>query len=262
MRIRSFLPSALRPLLAAMVLSSAMAGPACAVPAPGDPILEARDALRKRDAKRLVTLRNAVRAEQHGLAMWVDYWELGNRISEVRADEVEAFYTRWSGTYVEDRLRNDWLLELGNRRDWARFARDYPRFRMNDDREVSCYWHADRAPGGAVGARRGARAVVRPARQRRRLLADGQHAGRGQGAGQRRRVDEAAPERREGRARLARQVATLIDKHAAADTSELLDNPARYLRRQSGTPTRNHLELVAAGCRARWPATMPMPPPV
>jgi soluble lytic murein transglycosylase len=36
-------------------------------------------------------------------------------------------------------LRNDWLLELGRRRDWAAFARDLPRFRMNDDREVTCY---------------------------------------------------------------------------------------------------------------------------
>ena len=52
---------------------------------------------------------------------------------------MEAFYPRWPGTYVEDRLRNDWLLELGRRRDWANFSRDFPRFRMNDDREVTCY---------------------------------------------------------------------------------------------------------------------------
>ena len=38
------------------------------------------------------------------------------------ADELDAFYARWPGTYVEDRLRNDWLLELGKRRDWVNFA--------------------------------------------------------------------------------------------------------------------------------------------
>ncbi|HVQ06051.1 MAG TPA: lytic transglycosylase domain-containing protein, partial [Burkholderiaceae bacterium] len=65
-----------------------------------DPINEARDALRKRDAKRLLTLRNSTRAEAHPLAPWVDYWEIGNRISDVRSDEVEAFYQRWSGSYV------------------------------------------------------------------------------------------------------------------------------------------------------------------
>ena len=56
------------------------------------------------------------------LAMWVDYWELTNRLGEVQQAELDAFVQRWSGSYVEDRLRNDWLLELGRRRDWANFA--------------------------------------------------------------------------------------------------------------------------------------------
>ena len=73
------------------------------------------------------------------------------------------------GTYVEDRLRNDWLLELGRRRDWAAFARDFPRFRMNDDREVTLLRAADRAPRRQGRARRGARRLVRAARRRRRL---------------------------------------------------------------------------------------------
>ena len=44
------------------------------------------------------------------------------RIKELTVDEVEAFYARWPGSYVEDRLRNDWLLELGRRRDLAEGA--------------------------------------------------------------------------------------------------------------------------------------------
>lgn len=43
------------------------------------------------------------------------------------------------GSYQEDRLRNDWLLLLGQRRDWTRFAVTAPNYRMNDDREVRCY---------------------------------------------------------------------------------------------------------------------------
>ncbi len=105
---------------------------------PGDStVVDAREALRKKDRVRLSALKQ--QAAGHPLAMWVEYWELNNRLNEATVDEVEAFYTRWAGTYVEDRLRNDWLLELGKRRDWANLARDYPRFRMNDDREVSCY---------------------------------------------------------------------------------------------------------------------------
>ena len=78
-------------------------------------------------------------AERNPLAMWVDYWELSNRINEVQPAEFAAFAQRWSGTYVEDRLRNDWLLELVRRRDRATFAAEFPRFRMNDDREVTCF---------------------------------------------------------------------------------------------------------------------------
>lgn len=104
-----------------------------------EPLLDARDAFRKRDRVRLAALRDATVAAQHPLAMWVAYWDANARLSELQQADLEAFYSRWPGTYVEDRLRNDWLLELGRRRDWANFVVDYPRFNLNDDREVSCY---------------------------------------------------------------------------------------------------------------------------
>ncbi|MEO5770802.1 MAG: transglycosylase SLT domain-containing protein, partial [Burkholderiaceae bacterium] len=113
-------------------------GPASAQTAP-DLAVEAREALRKKDSARLTQLRDRAVAERHSLAPWVDYWELGSRLAQAQQPELEAFYTRWSGSYVEDRLRNDWLLEIGKRRDWANVAREFPRFRMNDDREVTCY---------------------------------------------------------------------------------------------------------------------------
>jgi soluble lytic murein transglycosylase len=129
--------------LAALTLALLSALP-CAVPlahaqSVDDIVVEARDALKKRDRVKLAAARSLVNAERHPLAPWVEYWELGNRLAQATTDEVEDFYRRWSGSYVEDRLRNDWLLELGRRRDWMAFSRDYPRFRMNDDREVSCY---------------------------------------------------------------------------------------------------------------------------
>jgi soluble lytic murein transglycosylase len=102
-------------------------------------VLEAREAFRRRDATRLATLRSALHTQGHPLTSWVDYWEMHARLGSLNAEEVEAFYTRWRGRYVEDRLRNDWLLELGRRRAWTAFANDLPRFRMNDDREVTCY---------------------------------------------------------------------------------------------------------------------------
>lgn len=121
----------------ALVLGTLLGPAACAQTAPDSAIVDARDALTRKDRPRLAALKAGTVG--HPLAQWVDYWELGNRLNEVPVAEVEAFYARWPGTYVEDRLRNDWLLELGKRRDWANFARDFPRFRMNDDREVTCY---------------------------------------------------------------------------------------------------------------------------
>jgi hypothetical protein len=41
--------------------------------------------------------------------------------------EVQDFFARYPGTYQEDRLRNDWLLLLGQRRDWDHLRRrTYP----------------------------------------------------------------------------------------------------------------------------------------
>jgi len=104
-----------------------------------DVIRDAHDAFLRRDRNQLATLRATALTNRLPLAPWVDYWELTNRLAEVSADEVEQFYARWPGSYVEDRLRNDWLLEVGHRHDWEAFKRDYPRFRMNDDRSVTCY---------------------------------------------------------------------------------------------------------------------------
>ena len=104
-----------------------------------DPLLDARDAFRRRDRVKLAALRDATATAQHPLAMWVAYWDANLRLSELQQADLDLFYSRWSGSYVEDRLRNDWLLELGRRRDWANFVIDFPRFKLNDDREVTCY---------------------------------------------------------------------------------------------------------------------------
>jgi soluble lytic murein transglycosylase len=136
-----------RLLGAVVVAAAALSLPQPALRAQGGPVVQgadaivvdARDALRRRDRDALAATRAAANAAQHPLAMWVEYWELQNRLVSAQQDDLDAFYARWPDTYVEDRLRNDWLLELGRRRDWRHFAIDQARFRMNDDREVACY---------------------------------------------------------------------------------------------------------------------------
>jgi len=102
-------------------------------------LLRARDALRRADAATLRSVRDSLAASRHPLAQWADYFDLSQRLDRAQQPELDAFYARWPASYVEDRLRNDWLLELGRRGDWANFRVEMPRFRMNDDRDVSCY---------------------------------------------------------------------------------------------------------------------------
>ena len=125
--------------LVGVVLAATAAPQPAQAQDPNGTVLDAREALRKRDRVRLAALRAKAAAEANPLAMWVEYWELGNRLAEAQQPELNAFADRWSGSYVEDRLRNDWLLELGRRRDWTNFSAEFPRFRMNDDRQVTCY---------------------------------------------------------------------------------------------------------------------------
>jgi len=100
-------------------------------------ILEMSQAFKKADARRLTALLPQVRG--HALEPWGAYWELRARLETAAPSEIQEFLTRFAGTYQEDRLRNDWLLLLGQNREWGTFMAEYPNFRMNDDRSVRCY---------------------------------------------------------------------------------------------------------------------------
>jgi soluble lytic murein transglycosylase len=102
-----------------------------------DAVVEMNTAFKNGDKKRLAAL--LPQARGHALEPYAAYWELKARLGEASAAEVQNFLTQYAGTYQEDRLRNDWLLLLGQRRDWANFAELHPSYRMNDDREVKCY---------------------------------------------------------------------------------------------------------------------------
>ncbi|RDD94600.1 lytic transglycosylase domain-containing protein [Acidovorax sp. BoFeN1] len=126
----------LTPLVAAAVLAAA--APLVQAQNRGDDtLLEMQQAFRKGDRKKLEQLLPAVRG--HALEPWAAYWELKARLNEATSQEVQAFMQRYAGSYQEDRLRNDWLLLLGQRRDWGQFAEQHPHYRMSDDREVRCY---------------------------------------------------------------------------------------------------------------------------
>jgi soluble lytic murein transglycosylase len=234
-------------LLAAIAL--AMPAPVRAAPAGTDPqvgtVLDAREALRKRDRKALAALRAQANAEGNPLALWVEYWELLNRLGEAQQPELTAFAERWSGSYVEDRLRNDWLLELGRRRDWANFSAEFPRFKMNDDRQVTCYSLVTEQLGGRDIKAAGIAAWMAQKEEDdgcallAAVLVDTRQM---TSVDIWRKIRLAAEA---GKPRAARQAAVLLGHAVATSVGEIFEGPARYLGKKAGAVSaRVDAELV------------------
>ncbi|MFN4005628.1 MAG: transglycosylase SLT domain-containing protein [Hylemonella sp.] len=137
MQFQAILTSLALALGLALPLAEAAQTKAAARPSQDALITDMAEAYKKLDRRRLSALLPQVRG--HVLEPWAAYWELSARLDEASAEEVRQFFQRYAGTYQEDRLRAEWLLLLGKRRDWAAFAAEYPRYRMQDDASIRCY---------------------------------------------------------------------------------------------------------------------------
>ena len=224
--------------------------PAASAPAPAatadSVILDMREAFRRGDKARLASLLPLVRG--HALEPWAAYWGLKVRLEDASAQDVQDFLTRYAGTYQEDRLRNDWLLLAGKRRDWATFAQELPRFRMADDAEVRCYATAMQALQGASVSREAVQAVRRDWWAQRsegdgcQLAADVLHQ-----AGQISAADlwmKARLAMEAGRPGMARSAVALDAPDAAATVAQISNGAARYLASRAAVGTRKGQELI------------------
>ena len=120
-----------------VALPAAAQSPSAALSRADETVLEMGQAFRRGDRARLANL--LPQTKGHPLEPWAAYWELQARLDTASSDEIRSVMARYAGTYQEDRLRNDWLLLLGQRRDWVNFAQEHPQYRMGDDRDVRCY---------------------------------------------------------------------------------------------------------------------------
>ena len=91
-------------------------------------VVEMNQAFKRGDRKKLAAL--LPQARGHALEPYAAYWELKARLDQASARDVQDFFARYPGTYQEDRLRADWLLLLGQRRDWPAFEAEYSNYRM------------------------------------------------------------------------------------------------------------------------------------
>jgi len=133
-----------RSILAALTLGAALSLAAGAAHAQSndltradEAVLDMAQAFKQRDRKRLASLLPTAKGSP--LEHWAAYWELSNRLDDASKAEIEGFLSRYGGSYQEDRLRADWLLQLGRNRDWATFRQQFAQYRMGDDRSIQCY---------------------------------------------------------------------------------------------------------------------------
>ncbi|RPE73085.1 soluble lytic murein transglycosylase [Tibeticola sediminis] len=206
-------------------------------------LLQMQQAFRKGDSHRLSAL--LPQARGHVLEPWAAYWELKARLETATPQEVQAFFERYAGTYQEDRLRNDWLLLLGQRRDWDAFAAELPHYRMKDDREVRCYaLVVDHLRTGADVADEVRRLwyAQRDADDGCTLAADRLYA-----AGRLKPLDiwrKARLAIEANRPRAARAAIEIAAPEVASQVSDLMAEPARYLDKHRWTVGRKRRELA------------------
>ncbi|WP_087747701.1 MULTISPECIES: lytic transglycosylase domain-containing protein [unclassified Acidovorax] len=237
----------LTPLVAAAVLATA--APLVQAQNRGDDtLLEMQQAFRKGDRNKLAQLLPAARG--HALEPWAAYWELKLRLDEAPPQEVQAFLQRYAGSYQEDRLRNDWLLLLGQRRDWAQFAEQHPSYRMSDDREVHCYaLLIDQIKGAAPASAAG---DVRRNWYAQRDADDGcTHAASEFYSDKKLSALDVWRKARLGaeanRPRAVRAAVEIVAPEALGQLKEVLDSPTKYLlaRNTAGGRVRQELVLLA-----------------
>jgi len=111
-----------------------------------DVFIALRDASRSGDLARIEEL--AAKLGNYLMPSYVDYYRLRPRIATASEQEIRGYLTRYDGQAIADRLRNDWLLELGRTRNWTLFDEQYPLFVLNDDTQLRCYALMSRALKG------------------------------------------------------------------------------------------------------------------
>ena len=110
-----------------------------------------REASRQNDGARANAIASRL-APNYLLAPYVDYYRLKPRLRDAIQDEVLQVLRRHDGTAVADRLRNDWLIELGKRGEWNTFLREVGTLGQSGDLQVRCYALLARASRGEAVA--------------------------------------------------------------------------------------------------------------
>ena len=115
--------------------------PALTLAATGDDkFIAAREAYRVGEPLRLARMTQAM--GDHELKPWAEYWLSSLAVSNGELSGAADFLAKYSGTYLADKLRGEWLKALGKNAAWPDVMAQYPLL-QDPNQELTClFWQA------------------------------------------------------------------------------------------------------------------------
>ena len=107
-----------------------------APPSADERFIAARKAFQTGDRVRLE--RASAELTDYELASYVDYWRLRVDLDTIDPAAIRHFLQANDNTYIAEKLRGEWLKQLGKKQEWAEFDAEYPALRQ-PDQELACY---------------------------------------------------------------------------------------------------------------------------
>lgn len=90
----------------------------------GDDFLAARDAWAKGDTRRFEQ-RAAKIPVDFALRPYIEYWKVARQLTD--DSRIADFLVAYPDTWLAERLRGEWLKDLGRRENWAGYIAEFPR---------------------------------------------------------------------------------------------------------------------------------------
>ena len=107
-----------------------------APPSADERFIAARKAFQTGDRAKLE--RASAELADYELASYVDYWRLRVDLNTVDPAAIRNFLQANDNTYIAEKLRGEWLKQLGKKQEWADFDAEYPALKQ-PDQELVCY---------------------------------------------------------------------------------------------------------------------------
>jgi soluble lytic murein transglycosylase len=113
-----------------------LAHAAAGAPTADERFLAARDAAHAGDRAKLERIAPGLKGYE--LESYVEYWQLQPTLDKADAATIKSFLLRNDKSYLAEKLRAEWLKQLGRKGQWAEFDDEFPAV-VQADQELACY---------------------------------------------------------------------------------------------------------------------------